>query len=81
VGALKGVGDVKFAVTAGIISMWGNGVLWTFIFGIVFNMGVVGAWLGMAMDEWIRGIVMQFRWRSMVWKKHTAGKRKLKNSA
>ena len=76
IGALKGAGDVKFAVITGIISMWGNGVLWTYIFAVHFKMGVLGAWFGMAMDEWFRGIIMFLRWRSMVWKKHTIDKKR-----
>jgi len=32
------------------------------------GMGLIGIWLGMAADEWSRGIIMMLRWRSGVWK-------------
>ncbi len=67
ISALKGAGDVRFPVVMGIISMWGIGVLGGFLFGIVLKLGVVGVWLGIACDEWTRGIFMYFRWRSKIW--------------
>jgi putative MATE family efflux protein len=67
ISALKGAGDVRFPVVAGIFSMWGIGVLGGFFFGVVLKLGVVGIWLGIALDEWTRGVIMYFRWRSKVW--------------
>ncbi|MBN2353064.1 MAG: MATE family efflux transporter [Spirochaetales bacterium] len=67
ISALKGAGDVRFPVMMGVISMWGIGVLGGFLFGLVLHWGVVGIWLGIACDEWTRGIIMFFRWRSKVW--------------
>jgi putative MATE family efflux protein len=67
ISALKGSGDVRFPVAAGVFSMWGIGVAGGFLFGIVLKLGVVGIWLGIALDEWTRGVVMYFRWRSRVW--------------
>lgn len=69
ISALKGAGDVKFPVQAGIISMWGLGVALTYLLGIYFGMGVIGAWLAIAADEWARGIIMAFRWRSKRWER------------
>jgi putative MATE family efflux protein len=67
INGLKGSGDVDFPVRVGIASMWGIGVLFAFIFGIVLDFGVIGIWLAISMDEWIRGIIMFFRWKSKVW--------------
>ncbi len=69
IAGLKGAGDVKFPVQIGIMSMWGLGVLFSYIFGIHLGYGVIGAWLAIAMDEWVRGIIMARRWRSQVWTK------------
>lgn len=68
VGALKGSGDVKFPVVYGIFSMWGIQVLLSFIL-IKCGFGIVGAWLGIATDEFTRGVVMLFRWKSKRWQK------------
>jgi len=67
ISALKGAGDVRFPVVMGVISMWGIGVLGGFVFGLALNLGVFGIWLGIACDEWTRGIIMYFRWRSKIW--------------
>jgi putative MATE family efflux protein len=67
INGLKGSGDVDFPVRVGIASMWGIGVLFAFIFGLVLDFGVIGIWLAISMDEWIRGIIMLFRWKSKVW--------------
>jgi len=67
IGALRATGDVKFPVLMGIIFQWGVGVLLGFIFGIVFGWGLVGIMIAALLDEWIRGIIMLFRWRSRVW--------------
>ena len=69
IAGLKGAGDIKFPVQMGIVSMWGLGVLFSYILGIHMGYGVVGAWMAIALDEWVRGIIMARRWRSQVWTK------------
>ena len=65
--ALKGAGDVVFPVKMGILSMWGVGVLFAYLFGIHLAWGVAGIWIGVAMDEWTRGIIMIIRWQKEKW--------------
>ncbi len=67
ISALKGAGDIQFPVKIGIISMWCLGVFFAYLLGIVSAYGVIGAWLAVALDEWVRGIIMAWRWRSKVW--------------
>ncbi|WP_240206532.1 MATE family efflux transporter [Vibrio sp. CyArs1] len=67
IAALKGAGDIKFPVKMGILSMWGIAVLFAYLLGIHWGYGVIGAWIAIGMDEWVRGIVMIRRWRSKVW--------------
>lgn len=64
---LKGAGDVVFPVKMGIASMWGIGVLFAYLLGIHWAFGVAGVWIGVAMDEWIRGLVMIVRWQREKW--------------
>ena len=69
ISALKGTGDIKFPVQMGILSMWGLGVVFSYILGIHLGYGVIGAWMAIELDEWVRGIIMARRWRSQVWTK------------
>jgi putative MATE family efflux protein len=66
--ALKGAGDIKFPVYMGMLLMWGIGVLFAYVFGKVFSWGIIGVWIALACDEWIRGTIMFFRWRNKKWK-------------
>ncbi len=67
IAGLKGAGDIKFPVQIGIVSMWGLGVLFSYVLGIHLGYGVIGAWMAIALDEWVRGIIMARRWRSQAW--------------
>ena len=67
ISGLKGSGDVRFPVQMGVFSMWIIGVGGAAFFAFVLGMGVYGIWLGIALDEWTRGVIMFFRWRSKIW--------------
>jgi putative MATE family efflux protein len=67
INGLRGTGDVIFPVIIAIFSMWGICVLGGYFFGIVLGFGLPGIWIGMVMDEWLRGIIMLFRWRNKKW--------------
>jgi putative MATE family efflux protein len=67
--ALKGAGDVRFPVYVGIASMWGVSVLGGWFLGVWLDLGLVGVWMAMAADEWLRGIAMLLRWRSGAWRR------------
>lgn len=69
ISSLKGAGDIKFPVQMGILSMWGLGVGFSYVFGLHFGYGVLGAWMAIALDEWFRGLIMARRWRSKAWTK------------
>lgn len=71
ISALKAAGDIKFPVQMGILSMWGLGVAMSYLFGVHWGFGVLGAWMAIALDEWFRGIIMARRWRSKVWTRYT----------
>jgi putative MATE family efflux protein len=66
--ALKGAGDVRYPVLMGMLLMWGIGVVFAYVFGISLHWGLMGVWIALAADEWIRGIVMLFRWKSGRWR-------------
>jgi putative MATE family efflux protein len=66
--ALKGAGDVRFPVYMGMLFMWGVGVLLAYVFGVALGWGLMGVWIALACDEWVRGTIMLFRWKSGKWR-------------
>ncbi|WP_226682655.1 MATE family efflux transporter [Sutcliffiella horikoshii] len=67
INALRAAGDVRFPVYIGILSMWGVSVTVSYVLGIHFGFGLVGVWIAMILDEWLRGIIMLYRWKSRIW--------------
>ena len=67
INSLHAAGDIKFPMFMGIIFVFTIAVLFSYIFGISLGWGLVGIWIANAMDEWIRGIAMYFRWKSKKW--------------
>jgi Na+-driven multidrug efflux pump len=65
---MKASGDVKYPTGIGIISQWGIAVLVSFVLGIVFDMGLQGVWIAMALDEIVRAIVFAIRWKKGSWR-------------
>ena len=68
INSLRAAGDVNFPVIMGIISMWGIGVVLSYILGICFNLGIIGVWIALGADELFRGVIMFFRWRMGKWR-------------
>ncbi|TCI44113.1 MATE family efflux transporter [Exiguobacterium sp. SH3S2] len=66
-GSLKSVGDVRFPVMIGVASMWGVAVVFSYLFGIHFGLGVLGIWLAFSLDEWFRGFFAFRRWKYGKW--------------
>jgi Na+-driven multidrug efflux pump len=67
--ALKGAGDVRFPVAVGAVFMWGVSVSGAWFLGRVLGLGLLGVWIAMCTDEWLRGLFMLGRWRSGRWRK------------
>ncbi|WP_425277012.1 MATE family efflux transporter [Anoxybacillus flavithermus] len=68
INSLRAAGDVKFPVYIGIASMWGVSVPLAYMLGISFDLGLVGIWLAFTADEWLRGLLVYWRWKSNVWR-------------
>jgi putative MATE family efflux protein len=67
INSLRAAGDVKFPVYMGILSMWGISVPISYFLGIKYGLGLAGVWIAFIVDEWLRGLLMLWRWRSRVW--------------
>lgn len=69
INSLRATGDTKFPVIMAVISMWGISVPLGCYLGIYLEWGLVGVWIGFTADEWVRGIAMVLRWKSLAWQK------------
>ncbi|MDQ2087183.1 MATE family efflux transporter [Herbivorax sp. ANBcel31] len=67
INSLRASGDVKFPVVMGVFSMWGIAVFLSFTLGLTFSLGLIGVWIALGCDEWCRGLIMLFRWKSRAW--------------
>lgn len=66
--SLQATGDTKFPVMIGIISMWAVAFGLGYFLGVVCNLGLLGVWIGMALDEDIRAVIFLIRWKRGKWK-------------
>src|SRR5574344_2818791 len=69
INSLRATGDAQFPMWMAIISMWGISIPVGYFLGVYMNYGVIGIWIGMACDEWFRGISMYIRWHTRIWEK------------
>ena len=67
-GSLRGAGDTRFPMYVTSASIWSIRVPAAILLGLGLGMGLTGAWLGMATDLSVRGIVFFLRFRSGRWK-------------
>ncbi|MFD2216318.1 MATE family efflux transporter [Metabacillus endolithicus] len=67
ISSLRATGDIRFPTYVGILSMWGVAVPIAYILGIHFDLGLIGIWIAFIADEWVRGIIMFYRWKSRAW--------------
>ena len=67
VNALRAAGDAKFPLITGFIFMWGVSLPLGYYLGIAQGMGIIGVWIGFVADEWLRGLVNTWRWKSRKW--------------
>ena len=67
-GGLRGAGDTKYPLYSTLIGMWMGRVFLGWFFVNVTYMGLPGAWLGMALDQVMRGTLIFFRFKSGKWK-------------
>jgi putative MATE family efflux protein len=67
-GGLRGAGDTRYPLYSTALGMWIGRVGLGWFFVHVVGMGLPGAWLGMAIDQVVRGILISLRFRTGRWK-------------
>lgn len=66
--ALRAAGDVKYTMYISIFATVICRVVFSYLFGIVLNLGIVGVWIAMGFDWGIRAVLFVKRYKSEVWK-------------
>lgn len=67
VGALRATGNARIPMIVGILGMWLIAVSVAYFAGIYLGFGIVGIYIGMLADEWIRGITLLIIWQRKKW--------------
>jgi Na+-driven multidrug efflux pump len=65
--SLRAAGDSRFPAIVGSTLMWTVGIGSAFALAFGAGWGVLGIWLGMAIDEWTRAVANAWRWKSGAW--------------
>ncbi|WP_284638218.1 MATE family efflux transporter [Paenibacillus silviterrae] len=65
--SLRAAGDARFIVYTGVSVMWGLCIPLTYLVGIHWGFGLVGIWAVFILDEWLRGVILLYRWKSKAW--------------
>lgn len=68
-GVLKGAGDVKFVALYSLIIIAFLRPLITYILIFILDMGLMGAWLSLCMDQSLRALCANLRFKSRKWQK------------
>ncbi|PTL75203.1 MATE family efflux transporter [Vitiosangium sp. GDMCC 1.1324] len=71
VNALRAAGDAQFAVYMAFVSMVCMSLPLGYVLVFHFQLGLPGIWLAIAADEWTRGLVFWYRWRSRAWERQS----------
>lgn len=67
-GALRGAGDTRWPLYSTALGIWGGRVAFSWLFINIFGLGLLGAWLAMALDQLGRSIFISVRFKSGKWK-------------
>ena len=70
INALRAAGDSRFVLAAGLLSQWGIMLSGAWLLGTYFGLGLIGVWIALIADEWLRGLFMLQRWRRGRWLKY-----------
>ena len=65
---LRATGDAIYPFVVGVIFQWSIAVGLSYVIGIPLGYGLVGMWIGFAIDENVRGIILMRRWKSGKWR-------------
>lgn len=67
-GGLRGAGDTVWTLVATFIGVIGIRIVFAYYFVRGVGMGLMGAWLAMVIDQFVRWVVIRFRFKTNKWK-------------
>ncbi|MFC5591866.1 MATE family efflux transporter [Sporosarcina soli] len=70
INSLRAAGDAKYPVIIGAFSMVAMSLPLGYLLVFQLDLGLVGVWLAIAADEWVRATIMYFRWKSRRWERY-----------
>lgn len=70
--ALIAVGDVRTPVTVNVVSSWIFAVGGGYLLGVGLGWGIVGMWIAMCVDEWLRAGYLVFAFARGGWRRRAA---------
>ena len=76
---LKSTGDSLFPMYISLPITLFCTIGGTYLFGVALNMGVIGTYIGLVIDEIVRGTIMLFRWKSGKWERKVIVKKLARN--
>ncbi|WP_317853672.1 MATE family efflux transporter [Chakrabartyella piscis] len=68
-GALQGAGDTKFPLYTTFVGIWVIRIGFGYLFGTVFDLGILGVWFAISLDIILRAIVLVIRYKRGHWLK------------
>ena len=71
ISSLRAAGDAKYPVLIGALSMVAISLPLGYFLVFTCGLGLIGVWLAIATDEWIRAVIMYFRWKSRKWENYS----------
>lgn len=79
INTLRAAGDARFPVKIGFLSMVCMSLPLGYLLVFVFDLGLIGVWLAISADEWIRAVIVLFRWKSRKWENYALVTPDIKN--
>ncbi|WP_026476150.1 MATE family efflux transporter [Alkaliphilus transvaalensis] len=67
-GGLRGAGDTRWPLYSTMAGIWGIRLTLGYLFVFIFDLGLIGAWLGICIDQVIRYTILFLRFRTGKWK-------------
>lgn len=68
--ALRAAGDSRFTSISSMLTMWLFRVIFGYVLGISFGLGILGVWLAMCCEWGVRGFIFLWRFRGEKWYAH-----------
>ncbi|CAM3901135.1 hypothetical protein GCM10009865_54640 [Aeromicrobium ponti] len=67
---LQAGGDTKFPMYMTAIGIWAIRIVGVYVLGVYFGLGLIGVWISIALDNYLRAILLYLRYRSFKWVKN-----------